>query len=84
MSDKEDSSLSLCAVYNEHNPYVRMAENTAQRETIHPDKLTNDIGHWQEYPKNQNYERRGYYLKLSKHKRLRKTIKAKMLKEIEE
>ena len=84
LSDKEDSSLSFCAVYNEHNPNVRMVEWTAQRETIHPDKLTNDVGHWQEYPKNRNYESRGYSLKLSKHKRLRKALKAYISKEIQE
>ena len=81
MSYKEDQSLSLCAVYNKHNPYVRMAENTAQRETVHPDRLTNDIGHWQEYPKNQTYGSRGYNLKSSQHKRIRQALKASIVKE---
>ena len=83
LSCKEDPDLSLCAVYNKANPNFKMVEWTAQRETVHPDKLTNDIGHWQEYPKNQNYGSRGYNLKSSRHKKIRHALKVSLTKEIE-
>lgn len=82
LSDKEDSNLSLCAVHNKANPNWKMVEWTAQRGTVHPDKLTNDIGHWQEYPKNQNYGSRGYNLKSSKHKKIRQALKVLLNKEV--
>jgi hypothetical protein len=84
LSDKEDSTLSVCAVYNEHKPNVRMVEWIAQRKTIHPSKLHNGIGHWAEFPKNQKYGRYGWNLKSAKHKRLRQAYKIKMRKELEE
>ena len=83
ISDKENPSLSMCAVYNEHYPNVRLADCVAGRETIHPSKLTNDIGHWQEFPKNQYYGRYGWNLKSTKHKKLRKALKAGIKKETE-
>jgi len=83
LSDKEDPELSLCAVYNKHNPYVRMVEWTAQKETIHPSKLTNDIGHWQEFPKNQYYGRYGWNLKSTRHKKLRKALKNYINEEVD-
>lgn len=61
LSYKEDPNLSLCAVHNKANPNWKLVEWTAQRETVHPDKLTNDIGHWQEYPKTKYYGSKGYY-----------------------
>lgn len=82
LSDKEDPDLSLCAVYNKNNSTVRMVEWTAQKETIHPSKLTDDIGHWQEFPKNQNYGSRGYNLKSSKHKKMRQALKTAIDKEM--
>ena len=84
LSDKEDQSLSLCAVHNKANPNWKLVEWTAQRETVHPDKLTNDIGHWQEYPKNQNYGSRGYNLKSSRHKKIRQALKDSINKELSE
>ena len=84
LSYKEDPNLSLCAVHNKANPNCKLVEWTAQRETVHPDKLTNDIGHWQEYPKNQNYGSRGYNLKSSKHKKIRQALKSKMRREQDE
>lgn len=83
LSNKEDPSLSMCAVYNAHNPVVRMVEWTAQKETIHPDKLTNDIGHWQEYPKNKGYGSKGYFLKKDI-KKLRQLFKNKISKELDD
>lgn len=84
LSDKEDQSLSLCAVHNKANPNFKLVEWTAQRETVHPDKLTNDLGHWQEFPKNQYQGRYGWNLKSTKHKKLRKAFKAKIKEEVED
>lgn len=84
LSDKEDASLSLCSVYNEHNPNVRMVEFTAQRKTVHYSKIDDTIGHWSEFPKNQKYGRYGWNLKSAKHKKLRQAYKIKIRKELEE
>lgn len=78
LSDKEDSSISYGSVINYYGD-MRWAE-----VQIHPSKLTNDVGHWQEFPKNQKYGRYGWNLKAAKHKRLRQAYKIKMRKELEE
>lgn len=78
LSDKEDASISYGNVTN-YKGDMRWAE-----VQIHPSKLTNDVGHWQEFPKNQKYGRYGWNLKAAKHKRLRQAYKIKMRKELEE
>lgn len=77
LSDKEDSSISYGNVIN-YKGDMRWAE-----VQIHPSKLTNDVGHWSEFPKNQNYAGYGYNLKSTRHKKLRKTLKANIVKELE-
>ena len=85
LSDKEDHSLSRCAVFNEHHSSEigRMSECLANTETIDPNKLTNDIGHWQEFPKNQYYGRYGWNLKSTRHKKLRKALKNYINEEVD-
>lgn len=57
ISSKEDKSITYREVWDinlvSHWGYV----------TIHPDKLTNDIGHWQEPPKTKYYGSKGYLRK---------------------
>ena len=75
ISSKEDKSVTYREVWDinlvSHWGYV----------TIHPSKISNEIGHWQEYPKNQNYGSRGYNLKSSKHKKIRQALKSEMRRE---
>ena len=77
LSGKEDPSISYGSVIN-YKGDMRWAE-----VQIHPSKLTDDVGHWQEFPKNQNYGSRGYNLKSSKHKKVRKALKIKVREDID-
>lgn len=78
ISSKEDTSITYKSVWAEEG--INLVSHWGKVK-IHPDKLTNDIGHWQEYPKNQKYGSRGYDLKSSKHKKIRQALKSKMRRE---
>ena len=79
ISDKEDDSVT-----DRNNPCCfGLWELSGSRRTIARNKLTNDIGHWQEYPKNQKYGSSGYNLKSSRHKKIRQALKVSLTKEIE-
>ena len=80
MSDKEDDSVT-----DEKNPCGDgMWRKSGSKGVIAQHLLDNTIGHWQEFPKNQNYAGYGYNLKSTKHKKLRKALKAYISKEIQE
>lgn len=81
ISSKEDDSITYKAVYAEDG--INLVSHWGEI-MISPDKLTDDVGHWQEFPKNQKYGRYGWNLKAAKHKRLRQAYKIKMRKELEE
>ena len=78
LSDKEDSSISYGNVIN-YKGDMRWVE-----VQIHPSKLTNDVGHWQEYPKTHNYGSKGYNRFRLTNKKIRQALKVKMRKEAQE
>jgi len=83
LSAKEDRELSLFETWNrEHNGNWQLMDNTAHRNTISPENLTDNVGHWAEYPKNQKYGSRGYDLKSHSNKKLRQALKDSIDKEL--
>lgn len=55
--DKEDDSVSVV------NSVSGYGITRYSKVTIQPEKLDNETGHWQEYPKTKYYGSAGYYKK---------------------
>ena len=81
ISSKEDESVTYKSVYAKEG--INLVSHWG-KVMIHPDKLTDDVGHWQEYPKTHNYGSKGYNRFRITNKTLRQSLKAKIEKELEE